>query len=220
MRVDYKKADTSLNDKFKADPAYWQALFYVLLPYAQEFIRNNIGGLADIEKPLQVKRMLDISREKSTGLVGWMAKNFVISKGSVWNVEDFIKHILAEDAKGRSTDNAVLDQDIRLLPSATKKDRIASIVTARFGNWKLFKLRDEFWKNNSTLRESVSVPDVENTDSMIELERKNLSRVETDSDIDQWFDPTPISNLAVAGNMKGVYIIDHDFIAAERDDDE
>lgn len=219
-RVQYKRADTSLNDKFRADPAYWQALFYVLLPYAQEFIRCNIGGLADVKKPDQVQRMFDISREKSSGLVGWMAKNFVKSPGAVWNVDAFIEHILAEDARGRNTDNAVLDASIRMLPSATKRDRIASVLTARFGNWKLFKLRQEFWKNNTTLYENAKVPDIEDESKIIELERKNLTSVETDNDIDQWFEKVPLSNLAIAGNLKGVYIIDHDFITEERNDEE
>ena len=221
QRVSYRKADTSLNEKFRADPAYWQALFYVLLPYASEFIVKGYGGLADIPKPKQVKRMFEVSREKSTGLVGWMAKNFVATKGAVWNVEDFIQHIIQEDRNGRgNNDSGVLDANIRILPSATKRDRIGSVITARFGNWKLFKLRKEFWKNETELRPVAEVDDVDAPGKKVELERKNLTKVETDNDIDQWFDQVPISNLAVVGNWKGVYIIDHDLMKPDHKEDE
>lgn len=207
------KADPSLSASFKSDPAYWEALFQVLLPYAQEFIRKGYTALSDIPKPESMLKWFEISRLKSTGLVGWFAKNFVEQEGHAISAYSIIKKIIDQDQIERNNGDPILDASLMKLTGEQRRTQIANVIAARFAGQSLFKLRPEFWKGDIVLRDA----EIDNGDddfdilSLDDLEAEE-GGITCDEDIEKWFEHDSLSSLAEISNLKGAYVIDYGFL--------
>lgn len=207
------KADPSLTDHFKSDPAYWEALFQVLLPYAQEFIRKGYKGLSDIPKPEKMLKWFEISRLKSTGLVGWFAKNFVEVDGKVISAKNIIDKIISQDKIGKESGDPILDASMVKLTADQRRTRIANVIAARFGNMSLFKLRPEFWNGDMVKNKKEEVEIDGELMSIQDLEEIGIT---CDEDVDKWFEHNALSNLAEITDMSGAYVIDHAFVKSDK----
>lgn len=161
------EADTTLGSKLQTDPAYWQAVFYILLPYARKYIgrwydpdedttslniEDRMGGhapygaISSIPKPERVKRMTEISVKCSSGLVGWLAKNLPKVENALITVKRVIDTVLQTDKNSiTAKDGGILDGRLSHKPEETKRTEIARHLASQFGSSWLFKLRDEFW---------------------------------------------------------------------------
>lgn len=173
------EADTSLGSKIQTDPAYWQAVFYVLLPYARKYIGRwydsdedaealnvyeRTGGhapysaISDVPKPERVKCMTRISISCSSGLVGWIDKHLVKEENSLITLKRIIDKVLQEDKNSEmSKDGGVLDVKYRRMPEESKRLEVTRQLTSQFGGAWLFKLRDEFWNDDDTLRDEITI---------------------------------------------------------------
>lgn len=205
--VEYE-ADPTLNDTFASDPAYWEAWFWVMLPYAQRFIREEYPALSSIEKPPEVLKALDESRLNSVGAIGWIAQHIVEVEHSLISVRDILDHILSADRNERSTNGGILDESMRHKNRESLERKLGDLITSRFAPSWLFKLRNEFWcggkvQNNAT---------VKNKDGEeIDLNINDLNEINNDDDIDLWFNPEPLRSLFGIHDYNGVYVIYHNF---------
>lgn len=174
------EADTSLGSKIQTDPAYWQAVFYVLLPYARKYIgrwydpdedeealnvKERTGGhapysaVSDVPKPQRVKLMTQISISCSSGLVGWIDKNLIKEENSLVTLKRVIDKVIQTDKNSEiAKDGGVLDAKYRRMPEESKRLEVTRQLTSQFGGAWLFKLRDEFWINENELKNEISIP--------------------------------------------------------------
>lgn len=207
------KADPSLSASFKSDPAYWEALFQVLLPYAQEFIRRGYTALSDIPKPESMLKWFEISRLKSTGLVGWFAKNFVEQEGNAISAYTIIKKIMDQDKIERDNGNPILDASMMKLTGEQRRTQIANVIAARFAGQSLFKLRKEFW-NGDLIRRDAEIDLGDGNFDILSLDDLEVDGegITCDEDIEKWFEHDALTSLAEISNLKGAYVIDYGFI--------
>ena len=70
-------ADGNLSYRLSTNWKYWQAMFYYLLPYAQDVLAHKWTALSDIPRPQTIKNNTDKSFVNSNGLVGWLNQHFV-----------------------------------------------------------------------------------------------------------------------------------------------
>lgn len=205
------KADTSLSGMFTFNPAYWEALFRILLRYASKFIAENYGGLSDVVKPTIVSNLLEKSTLRSKGLTGWLAENYVKNDEVIRRVSDVIKHIIdTNNMMMASTGENILSENGKISRNAMeKRNFILNSLTTRFGSAnRIFKLRSEFWKDGKIIHETVKVGDQELSVSM-------LSTTKPD-DFLLWFDPEPIKTLDLVNDYDGAFIIGFDFVGKKR----
>lgn len=172
------EADTTLGSKLQTDPAYWQAVFYILLPYARKFIgrwydpdedkeainaedrtggHEPYGAISSIPKPERVERMTRISIKCSSGLVGWLAKNLPKVENALITVKRVIDTVIQTDKNSIiSKDGGILDGKLSHKPEEAKRNEIARHLSSQFGSSWLFKLRDEFWDGDK-LKDEISL---------------------------------------------------------------
>lgn len=89
------EADGTLNDEITNNPAYWQALFYILLPYAIRMKRSRCNALSDIPRPDSINMATLNSFNRSNGLVEWINSNINKRNGCVICMADLVKLIIA-----------------------------------------------------------------------------------------------------------------------------
>lgn len=203
--------NSELSEHFAYDPAYWEALFRILLPYAQKFIRDRKKGLSDVKKPEHLEELFKHSRLRSNGLVGWLAKNYIEKPYAVRSVANIIKFIIDTDiATSNASGDSIMDASMKKLPREQKNIGIANCLTTRFGSMdKIFKLRDEFWDGDKIKTENVEIDGRE-------VNVSDIKEIKTDEDIDFWFDPKPVKTLSLISDFRGAFIIDYDFYIEHR----
>ena len=152
--LEYKfKADPQLSSNLVENPMYWQALFYYLLPYAQELKKDGIKALSDIERPISIKQATNESFSQSNGLVGWLNKNITESPGNVLCVNDLTEHIIKthNDEKARTGG---------ILVATKTRDKVVEVYGQLMGTFmgRIYKLRDEFYNRRKTaIREDFEI---------------------------------------------------------------
>ena len=206
-----KKADPELARSIDSDVRYWEAMFQLLLPYAQEFIRENRSGLSDITCPDDVKIDTDKTISHSNGVMSWLSKNLVVDERSCVNFFELINAI--DGAYARSRYNAQqtgqdFDREMCDMSPVDREDLIITSLMGRFAAHHLYKLRDRFWFDSSFYKEWVNQSNGESdlrdeNDELINYppEYPRLSSHESDDEaVDghrwvRYFDENPINNV-------------------------
>lgn len=91
-------ASSELNHELTTNPKYWQAFFYILLPYAQRLISKGFLPLANIKQPRSIELATNDSFSRSNGIVGWFNKNMFKVEGCAIKVCDIVQRIIDEHA--------------------------------------------------------------------------------------------------------------------------
>ena len=144
--LEYKfEANPQLSINLVNNPKYWQALFYVLLPYTQKLIRDNIKALSDIPRPQTIINATNESFAQSNGLVGWLNKNVVECPGHVLRISDMVNVITEAHNTERAKSGGILS-------STRVRDRVTEIHSQLIGTYmgRIYKLRDEFYNRRKT----------------------------------------------------------------------
>lgn len=205
------QADASLNDSFNRDPRYWEALFRVLLPYAQKFIREDLQALSNIDKPKSMDTLMNISKRGSSGLLGWFLTHIVKSPGSLLSLQMIIGYILnAERLAKTNGDGSIFDSIAGggVAPQSVKVNAIIELLNSKFGNSNLYKLK-EYFKDPTTGAYS--------TTGKIDGQIVELGPSITEEQRVLYFEEYSIPNINVAIEADGrldynsIYLIDYEF---------
>lgn len=139
------EADSELATNIKLAPKYWEALFQYLLPYAQWFIRENIGALSNIPRPQKIQDFMDISLSNSSGLNGFFEKNLTEAPDSCICVSDLVDYIFATNKSLRQNgDGCILEAELMKQPRSKQTDVICNVIDCKFGRICLYKVLDTF----------------------------------------------------------------------------
>lgn len=144
--LEYKfVANPQLSIDLVNNPKYWQALFYILLPYAQNLVRGKIKALSDIPRPLSIINATNESFIQSNGLVGWLNKNISEYSGHVLKISDLVQTIMEAHNAEKTTSGG-------LLSSTKVRDRTIEIHSQLIGTYmgRIYKLREEFYNKRKT----------------------------------------------------------------------
>lgn len=85
-----------LNHELMTNPRYWQAFFYILLPYAKETIAKEQLPLSNIPRPVTINNATNDSFSRSNGIVGWINKNVVKMSGRLLQISELVNIIIQE----------------------------------------------------------------------------------------------------------------------------
>lgn len=134
------KADPMLNSHLTNNPKYWQALFYVLLPYAQNLIKMKYLPLSNIPRPKSIIDSTNESFAHSNGLVGWLNKEIVKFDGKVICIADLIRTI-------RNYHNAERKNSGGILTTNNVHGQTTEICQQLFGTYigRIYKLKSKFY---------------------------------------------------------------------------
>lgn len=89
-------ANPMLNHMLTTNPRYWQAFFYILLPFAQSTIRDSQLPLSNIERPVSIIEATNDSFSRSNGIVGWINKNIYKCAGHLIQISELVGIIIQE----------------------------------------------------------------------------------------------------------------------------
>ena len=136
------KADPMLNSHLTNNPKYWQALFYILLPYAQNLIKMKYLPLSNIPRPESIINSTNESFSHSNGLVGWLNKNIVKLDGRFIKVSDLITTI-------RSYHNSEKKNCSGILTTNNIHGQTNEICQQLFGTFigRIYKLKSKFYNS-------------------------------------------------------------------------
>lgn len=138
--LQYKfKADPKLGTELVNNPRYWQALFYVLLPYCIKLIKEERKCLSDIPRPASIDRYTNDSFSQSSGLVGWLNRYIRPSDSSAICVKKLIFDILDYEAKNKRDGGSLLSSH------NSRRDMSNEIQSQLLGSYTgyIHRLRDE-----------------------------------------------------------------------------
>ena len=207
-----KRADPDLARSIDNDVSYWEAFFHILLPYAQEFIREGRSGLSDIPCPLSIIKQTEHTISRSNGVMMWLAANLIENSKMCISLDTLIGRIDSYYSNTKHINgiqNQDYDRDMAQLSRQERIDMICSSLMGRFAAHHLYKLRDEFWDEELDLfhkwRASRDMSDDEilNSDGdVISYPPSYPAKIDDDEstplDMSRWlryFDPTPINNI-------------------------
>jgi hypothetical protein len=139
------KANPRLSVDLVSNPMYWQALFYYLLPYAQELVRKDVKSLSNIERPLSVRKATESSFTNSNGLVGWLCKHMVPRESAVISVSELTNQIIAANKEEQAKAGGILT-------STKVRDKLLEIRQQLIGTYmgKIYRVKDEFYNVHKT----------------------------------------------------------------------
>lgn len=205
------EADASLNDSFNRNPKYWEALFRLLLPYAQKFIRQNIQALSNVEKPKSLITLMDISKRGSSGLLGWLTNNIILKPGSLISLQAIINFILNVDKNMKTNgDGSIFDSSYGgACPLTTKENFIIETLNTKFGCANLYKLKEEIFKDPES--------GLYSSNGLINGENVCIGETITPEEKKLYFEEYSISNINVSIEPNGlldknsIYLIDYTF---------
>ena len=206
-----KRADPELARSIDSDVRYWEALFQLLLPYAQEFIRSNLSGLSDIPCPNEVELDTEKTISHSNGVMSWISKNLIKDDRACINFFELINKIdsaYASPGRGAIQNGQDYDREMASMSKLDREDLIITSLMGRFAAHHLYKLKDDFWFNldfyKSWVNQSngdIDIHDSEGNLVKFPPEYPRFSTHESDSDpVDRlrwtrYFDPIPINNV-------------------------
>ena len=156
-------ADPKLNSNLCENPVYWQAVFYSLLPYAKELIKNKFLPISNIPKPSEIVKHTNGSFTSSNGLIGWFNQNIYESVNGVIHIRKLVNDV--QIAHGDKPASGIL---------STRNDNeqqkeIHKQIEGTFSG-AIFKLKPEFITQGR--RKTVS-------DELIEMIMKEFASLET-----------------------------------------
>ena len=204
-------ADPSLSDNLRENPYYWEALLRVLLPYAQEFLREGYSGLSDVPKPESMDALMEISKSNSSGLVGWFAKHITEKQNNALSIQYIVDYVFKQnrimELKGESS---IFDIKDRTQPKSVKTRGICSYLTSQYGNIAMFKLRPEFIDPRDFSLINNAVIDGNN----VEIADKMTV---DESNLEKYFEEYAVQNLEMVNNgkkvdLRTIFIVGYDFI--------
>ena len=170
------QANPALSTNLVNNPKYWQALFYILLPYAKELVKNSVKALSDIERPLSIVKATNASFAQSNGLVGWLNQNIVECEGHWLSVSDLAEDIITANNQDKERGT--------ILVSNKKRDKYIEIYGQLMGTYmgRIYKVKPEFYD----ARKTKLLPTFK-----IETRRDETN----DSLIDRYFERHAVNNL-------------------------
>ena len=192
------QADPQLSNNLVTEPKYWQALFYSLLPYAQELTKNKVKALSDIKRPKSIIEETNKSFMRSNGLVGWLANNVKPCPGYVLSVSR-----LRETIENANI-NEITNKRGPILNGKKPQER-TNEIHAQVGQTfmgRVYILQDMYYNKN----QSAILRDTETRQPIASENIINESIDRTDPTLDgptmnnqiiaQWFDPYAVNNLS------------------------
>lgn len=143
-KIKYKyPANTFLAKNLISNPKYWQALFYYLLPYAQEVLKNKWVPISSIPKPQSVLMGITQMLSNTSGISGWLWSHIVptnTQEFTVMNVKSLIKLIIERNFDSKN------NRFLKSFGELEQQKEICSGLQAHCVG-RIYKLRDEFYTN-------------------------------------------------------------------------
>lgn len=127
-------ANTMLNSELATNPKYWQALFYILLPYARDNIKNKCLSLSNIERPLDIINSTNESFAHSNGIIGWFNSNIIPAKNGfgVIHVPRIVDEIIRTHNSGRREGRSILISNIETNQKMRLDSRLLVLIWVKF----------------------------------------------------------------------------------------
>ena len=132
------KADPMLNHMLTTNPRYWQAFFYILLPYAREMISKP--SLSNIPRPVTIKEATNDSFSRSNGIVGWINKNIVKVEGHLIQVTELVNIIIQEHVNTVKMNGGLLQSKGKCSQMNEVYQQLGSTYTGS-----IYKLHDNYY---------------------------------------------------------------------------
>lgn len=204
------EAKPILSHNLSQNPLYWQAMFYALLPYAQEILREKNVPISNIPRPRAVLKTTKQSFIQSNGLIGWLNKNVVSAPGHVINFADLTKNVIDADNNARMRREEPIIENAK---TGQKKQIVyQQIFNAYTGS--VYMLKDDFfitttdrWGNKKYFEKEINI---------------ECGDEYTDDEIrDKYFNEYAISNLNASrfGDKNDVWLLGYTLINKDDDDE-
>lgn len=151
-------ANPELSMNLTQNPLYWQAMFYSLLPHAQDVLRNRWVPISNIPRPNSVMDTTKQSFASSNGLVGWINAKLEACDGCCINVKTLVDLIFRENqALRNSNEPPIVDARPQRIKSEIRsqicnmftgkvyilQDKYYAVTTTKYGV-KTYKIRMDF----------------------------------------------------------------------------
>ena len=149
-------ADPSLNEAVMRNIYYKQAMFYYLLPYAIDNLKNSNKSLQNIHKPKSVIEEIEKVVANSTGASDWLRRNIIdcsythvidmdneeLNFFGIINVKSLIQHMINVN-KNMQGAKLWINKN-----SKNERDMLATTIQNMFER-SIFKLKRKYYKEKS-----------------------------------------------------------------------
>lgn len=135
-------ADGNLSTLLANNPRLWQAMFYLLLPYAQEALTakpKKYIPISNIPRPASIVEATEESFKRSNGLVGWLCTSLGEYPGKAICIKDIIETVMQLNNAGRKEGKEILTS---IKPRGQVNEIVGQLMSSFIG--KMYQLRDEF----------------------------------------------------------------------------
>lgn len=210
-------ADAYISNELQNNPKYWQALFHVLLPLAQELTRKQVKALSDIPRPESIIKDTNASFNNSNGIVGWIATNIVPSVGKITCVYDIREAIKKANQSSRADKLGTILEKTGV---TEQNNEICEQLTQTFMG-KTYKLRNEFYnKRHNDVQQGLDATVMQDwLLTRLSEEGYDINDCENDDVnhllIEQYFDEYAINAMEASdlqGTKKDLFILGYELV--------
>ena len=200
-----KKADETICEKINNSIPFRQALFYMLVPYAEKLVQDRIAAMSQIVAPVSIKNLVQNYIKSSGGSLSlWLSSNIVSQPRGFISVKSIIDEIYNMGLRMRKVHAAGNPCDA-LGATSLWRAQIGNKLTTTFVG-SIYKLKDEFIVENDQNRATV----VEGINEQI----AELAKSETFSQDEyrQVFETAAVNNLNMSRFPAGfddLYILNY-----------
>lgn len=133
-------ASHRLNQEITTNPKYWQAFFYILLPYAKELIQSSFLPLSNIPQPDSIRSATNDAFSHSNGIVGWINKHIIKADGYVIQVSLLVNDIILSHNNSTKTTGGILCSKGQNAQRNEIYQQLGSTYTGA-----IYRLKDEYY---------------------------------------------------------------------------
>lgn len=191
------QADPNLNNKITNNPKYWQALFYILLPYADRLSKEGWTPVSNIPRPDSIIKMTNDSFDKSNGLISWLKPMLRENETGMICIKTLVDKIINTEKNDSSKIKLKLvsGNDV----NAKRSDAYKQLMSHFIGD--IYRLQDKCYKKDEN-----EVDD----DLDLVIEEDDWKR---DDLIAAYFQPKAAENMEVSitNDCSDMYLIGYSF---------
>ena len=151
--------DPNLLKEITSNPKYWQAMFYYLLPYAQQLIVDKQTTISNIPKPESILMTTNASFAMSSGLIGWFNMNISKNPNCIINVRVLINQIIQSEISNRSG----------IFTKRTVHEKIEEAFSAIGATYtgSLYILNNKYYGKNSVVTDAIT--EIYDSDDVVKI---------------------------------------------------
>lgn len=144
------KADPNLNNKITNNPKYWQALFYILLPYANELMCKKGSPISNIVRPDSIVRMTEDSFDKSNGLISWLKPMLEEDEVFMICIKNLVEKIVKAESNVQNR-----SANLKLVSGKSLHEKQADAYRQLISHFigSIYRIQEKFYDNDGNVKD-------------------------------------------------------------------